>query len=132
MAFKDPEKRREYARRYYYEKDREKQKRRVKARRTQLFKDYATYKSSKKCLHCGEADPICLEFHHIDPATKDIDPGLMVTHWGWTIERIVEQLEATCICLCSNCHKKIHRDLKQHYAQLNQSASRKTAGESSG
>lgn len=127
MPYKDAEKRREYNRRYYNDVDKKNQQRRVRARKRQLYAEYHAWKSTKYCLKCGENDPACLEFHHIDPATKDIDPGNLVGQRGWSIDRIAAHLETTCICLCSNCHKKIHRDLREIEKKRNELTARPPA-----
>lgn len=130
MPIKDPDKRREYNRKYYQTVDRHKQKQRVKVRRNRLYAEFNAWKSTKSCMHCGESDPICLEFHHIDPRTKDVDPADMIPNKGWPIDRIIRYLETTCIALCSNCHKKVHRDLKILLRKLNEPSTRPPARKS--
>lgn len=63
------------------------------------------YLSTHPCVDCGEADPVVLEFDHIDRANKKQDITRMVTgmHYGW--ERIVEEI-AKCVVRCANCHRK--------------------------
>jgi transcription elongation factor Elf1 len=64
------------------------------------------YKKKKRCFYCGEKDPICLEFHHVNPSTKlDTIPNLIQNKEPWDI--IKEEIKK-CIVVCSNCHKKIH------------------------
>lgn len=62
------------------------------------------YKASVGCSFCNEDDPVCLEFHHLDPSIKEIG---IANNLASSIERIFEEI-AKCICVCSNCHKKIH------------------------
>lgn len=112
MPYKDPEKQRAYNRKWYAENP-DKQKRAVKNRQRALRQRFTDYKKTKPCLHCGETDPVCIEFHHIDPRTKDTEPSQMINNKGWSFERVVEHLEKCCIPLCSNCHKKVHRDLRE-------------------
>ncbi len=66
-------------------------------------------KAKSSCKFCAEKEPCCLEYHHLDPTTKDIDPANMVSQ-GWAKVRIDAEL-AKCICVCSNCHKKVHKGL---------------------
>lgn len=56
------------------------------------------------CANCGEMDPIILEFHHKDPATKvrSIKSGL-----GRSTMLLERELDK-CIVLCSTCHTRIH------------------------
>ena len=118
MPYQDIEKKREHARRYYAE-NRDKQKANVKRRAQKLRKQFTEWKRTKPCQHCGESDPVCIEFHHIDPQTKDVEPSQMVNHKGWSFERVVKHLESYCIPLCSNCHKKVHRDLRELHKRMN-------------
>lgn len=64
----------------------------------------AQYKAKIGCLICREADPCCLEFHHIDPTLKEIGIAENVSS---SLERLFKEIEK-CVCLCSNCHKKVH------------------------
>jgi hypothetical protein len=58
-----------------------------------------------KCQKCGyDKNLACLDFHHIDPATKDKD-WKSVRTYKW--EKIVEELKK-CILVCGNCHGEIH------------------------
>ena len=63
-------------------------------------------KESAGCATCDETDPVCLEFHHLDPSVKEIDPSDMISS-GWSWSRMLKEIDK-CIVLCSNCHKKVH------------------------
>lgn len=65
------------------------------------------YKSTLSCAVCNENTPVCLEFHHRDPSQKDFGVGSSV---GRSWEKIIEEIQK-CVCLCSNCHKKVHAGL---------------------
>ena len=58
------------------------------------------------CSVCGEKCSACLDAHHIDPDIKDFDIARGIWH-KLSIERIKTEL-AKCVCLCSNCHRKLH------------------------
>lgn len=60
-----------------------------------------------KCAHCnGVFHPAVYDFHHLDKATKEADPGsLMGRNW----KRIAEELDK-CILLCANCHRLVHTE----------------------
>lgn len=124
MPIKDPEKRREYNRRYYHAKDKKQQIERVTRRRALMKAEINAWKAAKACLHCGEKDPVCLEFHHVDPSTKDVEPSNMIADKGWTLDSIIKYLETYCLLLCSNCHKKVHRELRQLNKKLNEPSAR--------
>ena len=62
------------------------------------------------CEACGYSKyQGALEFHHINPAEKDVDWGqLRLRSWY----RITAELDK-CALLCSNCHKEEHHKLRQ-------------------
>jgi len=55
-----------------------------------------------QCESCGTTDN--LEFHHIDPSTKDFNLG---NSWTKSWDRILAELEK-CYLICYNCHRKEH------------------------
>lgn len=62
------------------------------------------------CVICKEADPIVLEFDHLDPTDKDGSVARMVNDCKpW---EVVEAEINKCRVLCANCHKR------HTYAQL--------------
>lgn len=65
------------------------------------------YKRICKCRLCGEAEPVALDFHHLDPNEKDFEPSNLKTYSRGTIKREVRK----CVVLCSNCHRKVHAGL---------------------
>lgn len=73
----------------------------MNAEERKIFMD--TYKNKKGCIICGEKDPIVLDFHHIDPATKEFSLGLNQA----TEEHMREEIEK-CVVICSNCHRRVH------------------------
>lgn len=113
MPWKDREAKNEYQRRYYREKDAEKAKRRISTRKKSLRQQYNEWKSTLSCVMCGEDDPSCLDFHHVDPNTKDVNPSDLMRDKSWSLERIKKTLTETCLCVCSNCHRKIHRRIRE-------------------
>lgn len=86
------EKRREYNRRY-------------KEKSISWFREY---KSQNPCRICGESEPSCIDFHHVDPKTKEHD----ITKLAYTMCTKKLRIElAKCIPLCANCHRKVHAGL---------------------
>ena len=58
-----------------------------------------------ECIKCGYKKCIAaLEFHHIDPTTKDKD---YFNSRGGLTEELKSELDK-CILLCSNCHREEH------------------------
>ena len=69
-------------------------------------REYAwEYLSTHPCIHCGESDPMVLEFHHRSDEEKDMAVGYMVSG-GWSIARIKSEM-AKCDVLCANCHRRV-------------------------
>lgn len=62
---------------------------------------------ASSCLHCGETDPLVLEFDHRDPSEKSINVSEMI---AYGLERIRVEI-AKCDILCANCHRR--RTIKQ-------------------
>ena len=54
---------------------------------------------------CGESDDCCLEFHHVNKENKCFSIG-KIPHTA-TLEDVKKELAKT-ICVCANCHRKIH------------------------
>lgn len=58
------------------------------------------------CQLCGERFPDCLDFHHIDPQEKSFSISDAVNKRR-SVQSIVPEM-VKCVCLCSNCHRKVH------------------------
>ena len=74
---------------------------------TELRKRKKEWLDSQKtaCIKCGEADPACLDFHHVDASKKEANLSVAVAHWS--ISRLQKEM-AKCVMLCANCHRKLH------------------------
>lgn len=82
-------------------------KRKVSERRRRLKQLAIEYKGGK-CSLCGYCKCTgALEFHHIDPKTKDFSLSTDGLTRSW--KRIKVELDK-CILVCSNCHKEIHSE----------------------
>lgn len=74
------------------------------SKRAQQKKTEWLYKLKTQCIICGEPEPCCLDFHHIDPNEKDFTIGKHRNRGkDWLLNEIKK-----CVCVCSNCHRKIH------------------------
>lgn len=62
------------------------------------------YKLNKSCS-CGEKEPCCLDFHHVDKDNKTVKVSTAIRRLS--INKIKKEIEK-CIILCSNCHRKLH------------------------
>ena len=57
------------------------------------------------CRSCGNLDPSIIQWHHVDPETKEFD----VWQTAWAEEKFWNEI-LKCVPLCANCHVKIHRE----------------------
>lgn len=74
-------------------------------------------KATLSCIYCGECEPVALDFHHRDPATKRFNISDQLGEFS--LKNIKIEI-AKCDVLCSNCHRKHHagvplRDVWQDY-----------------
>lgn len=68
--------------------------------RGQLFE----YLSTKKCIDCGENDPIVLEFDHKERGDKFKQVSQMLSgHYSWN--SLLKEINK-CDIRCANCHRK--------------------------
>ena len=82
----------------------------LRANRRKAKQDFVN--SLKTSCHvCGESDPACLDFHHIDPETK-IETVASLVYGQCSQESILEEIRK-CVVLCSNCHRKLHSKEKE-------------------
>jgi len=62
------------------------------------------WKSTIGCITCGEKNPVCLDFHHLDETTKLYDVPAMANYGDQKrLEEVVK-----CVVVCANCHRKTH------------------------
>lgn len=99
-------------RRDWYAKNQERGKKSVSCRRQQIREWIADLKLGKKCSHCPETHPACLDYHHRDPAEKEINVSQIAGRKGWGQKRVLEEV-AKCDLLCANCHRKLHWSERQ-------------------
>ena len=78
--------------------------------RRQHIKDEVN-KRLTPCKHCGAFDIAFMDWHHLDPSTKVATVNRLKR--DSTLEATLAEIEK-CICLCSNCHRKLH-----YYEQSN-------------
>jgi hypothetical protein len=113
MPFKDPEKRRKYQKEYmrkWYENNKQRHIKYVRNREKKILGWLKSYKTTLACELCGENHPACLEFHHIDPKTKEFELGNAKTRL--TMKAIKAEI-AKCRVLCANCHRKEHHNQRE-------------------
>lgn len=67
-------------------------------------------KRASGCATCGMTDPECLDYHHIDPATKKFGIGMYAP--SVSRARLIAEIKK-CKILCANCHRKEHYTERQ-------------------
>lgn len=91
----------------HYQRNQEQQIAKQLVRNEQHRKDYVALKQTLKCCYCPETFYACLEFHHVDAKQKDFNPSDL---HSYTANALVRELNK-CVCVCANCHRKIHKGL---------------------
>ena len=76
----------------------------IAARLREQKRKAVEYKGNK-CFDCNQSFPDCVyDFHHLDPATKDMNPSALVRSG---FEKSKTELDK-CVMLCANCHRLRH------------------------
>ena len=95
--------------RTYYAENREHHKKVTMARTNRHRKKAKDYLQSIKklngCALCPEKTHCCLDFHHLRDKVFEL-----ARSGEFSMLKIQEEL-AKCVCLCANCHRKVHNGL---------------------
>ena len=90
---------------------RKEQIKRAVARRRKKIRNLAIVYKGSKCQICGYDRYVgSLNFHHIDPASKEFGISQDGLTRSW--ERVKREIEK-CILLCANCHAEVHDGITQ-------------------
>lgn len=73
----------------------------IRSNNKELLKERKT-----KCCICGETEYCCLELHHIRDKQYNISQAVKKL----PTRLFVKELDK-CICVCANCHRKIHNNV---------------------
>lgn len=92
-----------YTRAAYTEKYGTLYNKRQQALRQEGARRFKIVKEQNPCVVCGEGDPSCIDFHHMDPTEKESDMSQRKTSWNFIVTEMKK-----CISLCANCHRKFH------------------------
>lgn len=57
------------------------------------------------CGFCREKESCCLDFHHLSNSTKERNVSTWVRCKN--LKKVLEEI-SKCVCVCANCHRKIH------------------------
>ena len=108
MPNKDPIVNRETQRRWY-KNNRDKGCANTKLQREKKLKWFRELKLNYRCIVCGEDEPYCIDFHHLDPKNKLFGVGATNAQ-RYPKQKILDEIKK-CVPLCSNCHRKLHAGL---------------------
>jgi len=91
-------------RKEFYEKNKERLLEYQKNRYNELLNVFQKWKRTLKCSRCGESDHACLDFHHSNPAEKEVGVIRQITK---SMSSVLRELQK-CVIVCANCHRRIH------------------------
>jgi hypothetical protein len=75
-----------------------------KRHRTKVRENVLEFLSDKKCVDCGEKDPIVLDFDHKDRPNKFKTINKMLSgHYAWS--SVLREI-GKCDIRCANCHRR--------------------------
>ncbi len=85
-------------------RDPEAYRERMRKHRARFQDPLEEYKRQRGCANCGEREPCCLAFHHLDPTKKDFTLSSVT----WMREELIQAEIAKCVVICHNCHSRVH------------------------
>ncbi len=97
--------------RQYYSENKELHKKNIginKAKYKAKLRTEIDILKSKGCHFCSEKEPVCMDFHHINPDKKEYLVSRLI---GMVSKRKLKKEIDKCIIVCSNCHRKLHAGL---------------------
>ena len=68
-------------------------------------------KQDNTCCLCGENEPVCLDFHHLDSTKKEQSVSRMTRNKS---PKVFDEIRK-CAVICANCHRKVHAGLVKVY-----------------
>ncbi len=101
----------------HYEANKKQYKERAARNHQKTIEWYRKLKESLQCCWCGEKTSCTLDFHHVD-ASKEFEIG--TGFYKVSRKTLIAEL-AKCVCLCANCHRKVHAgliDLPAHIKRI--------------
>jgi hypothetical protein len=76
--------------------------------RHRKFKIWAVEYKGRKCFCCGYSKCMrSLDFHHLDPNTKEFE---ITNMYNRSKENAMKELDK-CVLLCKNCHGEVHEGI---------------------
>lgn len=93
-----------YKRQYYKSRSSAVKERALEYKKERVA-EFQEFKSGVKCVVCDEDDNCCIDFHHVDPATKTFAVSSKVRDVAFST--LMDEINK-CIPVCKNCHAKFH------------------------
>ena len=96
-----------YCRHHYVKNAAAHNARRAVARRRYRIRNQAyvlSYLLSHPCIDCGEADPIVLEFDHVDRGSKQFEVSNLSAR-GRSLADLEREIKR-CVVRCARCHRR--------------------------
>lgn len=94
----------------YYQEHTEKHRTEIRQRRNRKRREMRSLingiKAKYGCRACEEKDFVCLDFHHLCADVKDFTVAQAIA-FEWKLEKLIAEINK-CVCLCANCHRKVH------------------------
>lgn len=109
MPFKDPQKAREYQRRYQFQWHQDNKTERLAAnylRKAEIYQYVQSIKTTVACCDCGARHPAVLQFHHRNREEKLFNISDAIKN-KYSLEKVIAEIRK-CILLCANCHAIRH------------------------
>jgi len=108
MPYKDEsikkQKHKEYSRKHYLENQVE-IRQKTKSTKAKEMAKWLAFKHTVKCANCGFFHIAAMDFHHIDPTTKEDSVWRFINNGQFT--KAYKEIKK-CIVLCANCHRIHH------------------------
>lgn len=87
----------------WYRENRDRVRENARNRYNRARQFIVAYKLAHPCSRCGESDPRCLDFHHINPDEKVKPVSKLAANSPLSV--VKEEMEK-CEVICANCHRK--------------------------
>lgn len=112
MPYKNKEEQKA-AQKLHYQLNKDKYRDSQRRMREKLRTFVREYKSNIGC-ECGEKRAACLDFHHVDRATKSFEIADGIALHKYSIPKLEEEIKK-CVVICANCHRVKHDKEKEKF-----------------
>lgn len=92
----------------HYAEDPSRKQTKNRERENRLLAEVNELKARAGCCFCGEKEPVALDFHHVDPATKHRDVSSLCH--SKSRNKVFEEIKK-CVIICATDHRKLEAGL---------------------